>query len=224
MLSRTLLLTALCFLPVWLGDAVAKTPTEPGTQTRARKAKQPAFTNNLFAFRGMGEMWADTSIARVHRSSRFAGTGAFATNLSRVFGMEFELGYSRMTNPTYLEDSVEDGSGQTSLELIPVSASFTMRAEGERSEVFFGVGGAMVGFNDTSPLNAISGTKIGADIRFGTRIKTNFIQESLYPVESGLKRMDIELMMGRRQHRGFGMGEGLDLSAWRVGIGVAVRL
>jgi len=224
MLSRILLIALLVASPRQAMSADPGTPVPPDTEKKAKKPKQAAFSSSLFAFRGMGEMWADTSISRVHRSSRFAGTGAFATNLSRVFGMEFELGYTRMTSPTYLADSVEDGSGQTSFEMIPVSTSFTMRAEGERSEVFLGIGGAMVGFNDSSPLNAISGTKFGLDVRLGTRIKTNFLQESLYPVDRGLKRMDIELIMGRRQHRGFGLGEGLDLSAWRVGIGVAARL
>ena len=217
MLSRILLIALL------LGSSVSAQAKDAGEKAPA-KAKQPAFSDNLFAFRGMGEMWADTSIARVHRSSRFAGTGAFATNLSRIFGMEFELGYSRMTNPTYLADSIEDGAGQTSFEMIPVTASFTMRAQGQRSEIFFGVGGAMVGFNDSSPLNAISGTKFGLDMRLGTRIKTDFVQETLYPVDRGIKRVDIELLLGRRQHRGFGFGSGLDLSAWRVGIGVAARL
>jgi hypothetical protein len=61
-------------------------------------------------------------------------------------------------------------------------------------------------------------------MRLGTRIKTGFFQESLYPVDRGVKRMDVELILGRRQHRGFGMGKGLNLSAWRVGIGMAARL
>jgi hypothetical protein len=213
-------------------DKARKKDAAKTEKARAKKAKKeeaalrhvPAFSQSLFAFRGMGEMWADPAISRVHRSSRFGGTGAFGTNLGRVLGMEFELGYIRMTNPTYLENSVLDGAGQTSLELVPVTAALTVRGGGERSEVFFGLGGAMVGFNDSSPLNAVAGTKIGLDVRVGTRIRTDFVQESLYPVDRGVQRMDIEIMMGRRQHRGFGLGEGLDLSAWRVGVGVAVRL
>jgi hypothetical protein len=225
MLSRILVIAFFLGIPMSAEALGAGEGSDPAASAKtAKKPKQPAFSNNLFAFRGMGEMWADTSIARVHRSSRFAGTAAFATNLSRIFGMEFEIGYSRMTNPTYLADSVQDGAGQTSFEMVPVSSSFTVRAEGERSEVFMGVGVAMVGFTDTSPLNAISGTKFGLDVRLGVRIKTDFIQESLYPVERGLKRMDIEIILGRRQHRGFGLGSGLDLSAWRVGLGVAARL
>ena len=220
----------------WAQDTTEATEDSKKSKKKEKKAKkakkekvprtdrQKAFSSSLVAFRGMGEVWADAAISRVHRSSRFAGSGAFATNLSRVFGIECELGYSRMTNPTYLDGSLADGAGTTSFEMIPVAADLTMRAQGERSEVFFGLGAAMVGFNDTSPLNAVSGTKVGLDMRFGTRIKTGFLQESLYPVDRGLKSMDIELIFGRRQHRGFGMGQGLDLSAWRVGIGLAARL
>jgi len=206
------------------GKKKGKKKGKTKTKKVRRHESQKAFSSSLVAFRGMGEVWADTSIARVHRSSRFAGTGAFATNLSRVFGMEFELGYSRMTNPTYIVANGADGAGQTSFEMIPVVVDLTMRAEGERSEIFFGVGAAVVGFNDTSPLSAVAGTKVGLDMRLGTRIKTGFLQESLYPVDRGMRRVDVELILGRRQHRGFGFGQGLNLSAWRVGIGLAARL
>jgi hypothetical protein len=36
--------------------------------------------------------------------------------------------------------------------------------------------------------------------------------------------MDVELLIGRRQHHAFGVGEGFDFSAWRGGIGLVARL
>jgi hypothetical protein len=36
--------------------------------------------------------------------------------------------------------------------------------------------------------------------------------------------VDFELLLGRRQHQAFGMGEGFDFSAWRVGAGLVCRL
>ena len=39
-----------------------------------------------------------------------------------------------------------------------------------------------------------------------------------------MQRMDVEFLIGRRQHQAFGVGEGLDLSAWRIGVGLVGRL
>jgi hypothetical protein len=82
----------------------------------------------------------------------------------------------------------------------------------------------MVAFNDRSPTNAISGTKLGFDFRLGTRIRTWFIQESIRPDPRGINRMDFEILLGRRQHHMLGVGKGLNLSAWRVGAGIVARL
>ena len=102
-------------------------------------------------------------------------------------------------------------SGQATLELVPVAMNVTVRSEGRSSEVFAGFGPAFVAFNDRSPTNAISGMKLGLDMRLGIRIHTNFIQQSMRPGAGGFKRMDVELLLGRRQHQP-GFGSGFDLS------------
>jgi len=66
--------------------------------------------------------------------------------------------------------------------------------------------------------------KIGVDMRMAVQIHTHFVQESIRPGARGAQRMDVEFLIGRRQHQPFGIGEGLDLSAWRIGLGLVGRL
>jgi hypothetical protein len=191
--------------------------------TRERPAFEP-FSESAVGFRGVGEIWQESAVVMVHRSSRFGGTGFFSTAVTQRLGMEFELGYNRMVGTAIDPTTNQRTGGQATLELVPVSMNATFRTEGPRSEVFFGIGPAFVAFNDRSPTNAISGMKVGLDMRLGVRIHTNFLPESIRPGSGGFKRMDVEMMLGRRQHQVFGIGTGLDLSAWRVGGGLVCRL
>ena len=191
---------------------------------RERKPAYTPFSDNAVGFRGVGEIWQESAVVMVHRSSRFGGTGFFSTGITRLLGAEVELGYNRMVGKAIDPATNQRTSGQATLELVPVAMNVTARMEGRSSEVFAGVGPAFVAFNDRSPTNAISGMKLGLDMRLGIRIHTNFIQQSIRPGAGGFKRMDVELMLGRRQHQAFGIGSGLDLSAWRVGGGLVCRL
>ena len=83
------------------------------------------------------------------------------------------------------------------------------------------------------PNGSVSGTKLGMDFRTGIRIATKFLRSSKhpeaaytdkYPVQPGPKQLDIEIMLGQRFHQLFGVGEGFDLSAIRVGVGMHIRL
>jgi len=214
-------------------DAVAakkdkkKEPKEKAKKEIVEKPKRPkyaAFSENSVGFRGVGEIWQESAIVMVHRSSRFGGTGFFHTGISRLFGVEVELGYNRLKGKAVDQDTNQQTGHASTLELVPISMDTTIRAEGPTSEVLFGVGPAFVSFNDRSPTNAISGVKIGLDMRIAMRIHTHFLQESIRPGARGMRRMDFELMLGRRQHQAFGVGSGLDLSAWRVGAGFVGRL
>jgi hypothetical protein len=197
--------------------------TKEAKPAKERSAFDP-FSESAVGFRGVGEIWQESAVVMVHRSSRFGGTGFFSTSVTEMLGLEFELGYNRMVGTAIDPTTNQRTGGQATLELVPVSMDATIRSEGPRSEVFFGVGPAFVAFNDRSPTNAISGMKLGLDMRLGVRIRTKFLQESIRPGAGGFKRMDVELMLGRRQHQLFGIGSGLDLSAWRVGGGLVCRL
>ncbi|MEC8193903.1 MAG: hypothetical protein VX127_14290, partial [Myxococcota bacterium] len=189
----------------------------------ARSSTQP-FTENSVGFRGVGEVWQETAIHLVHESSRFGAAGFFHTGLTRLVGLELELGYNQMKGKAVDPSTNEKTGNSATLDLVPISIGATVRASGPTSELFFGAGPALVAFNDRSPTNAISGVKVGFDARLGVRIHTHFIQPSMRPGARGMRRMDVELMLGRRQHQAFGVGTGLDLSAWRVGAGLVGRL
>lgn len=191
---------------------------------KTKRPKYVAFSENSVGFRGVGEVWQESAIVMVHRSSRFGATGFFHTGVSRLFGVELELGYTRLKGKAIDPDTNQQTTNTATLELVPISMDTTIRVEGPTSEVLFGIGPAFVSFNDRSPTNAISGMKIGLDMRVAMRVHTHFIQESMRPGARGMRRMDFELLLGRRQHQAFGVGSGLDLSAWRVGAGFVGRL
>ena len=106
-------------------------------------------------------------------------------------------------------------SSQATLELVPVAMNVTVRSEGRSSEVFAGFGPAFVAFNDRSPTNAISGMKLGLDMRLKFESIPTLSSQSMRPGAGDFKRMDVELLLGRRQHQAFGFGSGLDLSLGR---------
>ena len=202
----------------------AKKAEKRKTKERPRRPSYAMFSENSVGFRGIGEVWQETAIALVHSSSRFGGAGFFHTGLTRSVGFEVELGYNQMKGKAVDPTTNEQTANSSTLELVPISIGATLRTGGPTSELFIGAGPALVAFNDRSPTNAISGVKIGGDMRVGVRIHTHFLQESIRPGARGLRRLDFELMLGRRQHQAFGVGSGLDLSAWRIGAGLVGRL
>ena len=203
--------------------------SEQAGKAKKVKRERPASSYELFSdrsvgFRGVGEVWQDAAIVMVHRSSRFGGTGFFSAGITPLFGMEIEIGYNRLVGSAVDPSSNEQTGNQSTLELVPIAMDGTIRMEGYSSDLIFGLGPAFVSFNDRSPTNAISGMKIGLDMRVAVQIHTQFIQQSIRPGARGMQRMDVEFLIGRRQHQAFGVGEGLDLSAWRIGLGLVGRL
>jgi len=229
-LSIVLLLTT--FSVVHISDASAAEEQEESTKKKVKKApKEPRsaptyepFSDKSVGFRGVGEVWQEAAIVMVHRSSRFGGTGFFSAGITELFGMEIEIGYNRLVGTAVDPTTNERTDNQATLELVPIAMDGTIRMEGSTSDLVFGAGPAFVSFNDRSPTNAISGMKIGIDMRVAVQIHTHFIQHSIRPGARGMRRMDLEFLIGRRQHQAFGVGEGLDLSAWRIGLGLVGRL
>lgn len=234
MIRHLILIVSLFFaFPVAFdAHALAAEPKEKAAKKKVEKSpKEPKsgptyepFSDKSVGFRGVGEVWQESAIVMVHRSSRFGGTGFFSAGITELFGMEIEIGYNRLVGSAVDPATNERTDNQATLELVPIAMDGTIRMEGSTSDLVFGAGPAFVSFNDRSPTNAISGMKIGIDMRVAVQIHTHFIQHSIRPGARGMRRMDLEFLIGRRQHQAFGVGEGLDLSAWRIGLGLVGRL
>jgi hypothetical protein len=118
--------------------------------------------------------------------------------------------------------------------LIPVTiGGSVLFPNGKNVEPFVGVGFSVVNFLEEIPNSSISGTKLGMDFRTGIRLATRFLRRTnhpdaayneSYPKPSGPKQLDVEIMFGQRFHQLFGVGEGFNLSAIRVGVGMQLRL
>lgn len=206
----------------------------------------PAPTQFIFGFRGVGEVWQDPAIVQSYRSSRFGGAGFGAISLWGPLLFEAEIGYMRQDSAGGRTVPAEDVpkallvrdpvSGEVdsaavyqiaggSIELMPVTFSLLARKEAGGAELFAGAGFAMAVFNEQTEVGAVSGVKPGLDMKAGARIHTNLVNPVIRPSGArSISGMDVELLLGRRQHHAFGLGSGFDFSAWRIGIGLTARL
>jgi len=164
----------------------------------------------LLGGRAVAEVWQDPNLATVYRSASLGVEGGFSWRPHSWLSLDGDAGVIRMT-----------GEEEQAIELIPMSLGVYARSQREESELFFGVGAALVPFSDQG--NAvITGSKLGLDVQMGVRLATDLINPSLSST-SPVQRADWEITVGRRQHM-TGEIPGLDLSAWRIGVGLVVRL
>ena len=183
----------------------------------------------LFGFRGVGEVWQDAAVVENYRASRFSGAGFVSYGLNRWLSTEMELGYMRTLSEsgrTLLNEQGEPYAqvAEGALELVPITLGLTATRDLGNAEAFWGGGFAMAVFTERTSAGTIGGAKPGFDLRTGIRIHTDFVQPRMRPHGStGAQGIDLELMLGRRQHHAFGVGTGFDFSAWRVGAGVVAR-
>lgn len=164
----------------------------------------------LLGGRAIASVWQDPNLATVYRSASLGIEGGFSWRPHSLLSLDGDAGVVRMT-----------GEAAQVIQLVPMSLSLCARAERERSELFFGLGPALVPFSDQG-LEVITGTKLGLDVQAGVRIASDLINPSLSST-SPVQRADWEITMGRRQHL-TGDAPGLDLSSWRLGVGLVVRL
>jgi hypothetical protein len=191
-----------------------------GTPAFAQDTEEPGGGDVMFGLRGVGEVWQDTSIITNYRSSRFAGAGFFGYGINDWLMIDAEVGYMRQD-----ADTSRSGVAAGALQLVPVTIALEARRDSARAELFGGAGFTTVAYSEETDVGVVAGAKPALDLRVGTRIHTNLVREPITgPGSPGLRGLDVELLIGRRQHHAFGLGTGFDLSAWRVGIGLAARL
>jgi hypothetical protein len=218
----------------------------PAAAQEAGEAPRPPWEPDvLFGFRGVGEVWQDPAIVQSYRSSRFSGAGFAALSLWKPVLLEAEVAYMRQasaggrTIPAdevpkallvrdetgALDETARYAIASGAVELMPVTFSVLARKDTGGAELFAGAGLALAVFNERTDAGTVSGIKPGLDMKAGVRVHTHVINPPVRP--SGgrpVQGMDVELLLGRRQHHAFGLGSGFDFSAWRIGIGLTARL
>lgn len=163
-----------------------------------------------------GEFWSDPSIIEIYTSSEVFVDLSLRYRFHQHFSVGAQVGLIDLSG----------NNNKSNLQIIPTVLHANVLFGNDRVEPFIGLGLSMVHFLETAPSTTISGTKVGMDFRSGFRIKTNFVQQQQHPsVQMGPKQMDIEVHVGQRFHQifGVGAGEGFNLSALRLGVGLNTR-
>ncbi len=180
----------------------------------------------LAGLRGVGEVWQDPYLIQdIGRSSRFGGTGFMSYRVWRFVGVDIEAGYHRMAGTGTTPNSGRTLTDATRWEMVPLALSASAVHRVGAVEVFGSVGTAFTVYTSTDSVGAITGTKVGPAFHAGARLDTGMVVPTIRrDAPYRLRSLDLELVVGRRQHQCFGVGEGLNLSAWRVGVGLLARL
>jgi hypothetical protein len=183
----------------------------------------------------VGETWRDPSIIQQYRSNRLFGVVGISHRFHQYASVDIEAGYTRM----------DGNKGLTTLQLLPFTVGATALFGTSQVEPFAGMGATFVSFSEEGPQTvfeqgAISGTKLGVDLRAGVRIGTRMVQPNYYPSDKygpnphdriGAKQLDFELLLGQRIHHigleddgSSTIGQGFDMGAFRIGAGMLLRL
>ncbi len=193
-------------------------------QAQQAVARDDSEIGLLLGARGIGEVLQEPTIGELYRSSRLTVTGFASYRVWRFVHVDVEVGYGRTLGDArekHGTDKVEDVSA---LELIPIAIMGSAVRQIGEAQVFASVGTAITVFGEDSVDGSVRGTKYGASFQLGTRLDTGLVRPTMRPGDSArIQSVDLEIVLGRRQHQLFGVGEGWNLSAWRVGIGLLAR-
>jgi opacity protein-like surface antigen len=179
--------------------------------------------------RGIGEVWSDTGIGTVYGSGGGFASLAVSRTVWGPVGLDLEISYRRMQHGLDVEQlSSTNFSANPALTLTPVVALVEYRhGLGSSASLFAGTGLAVVNFAEQhapneSGVGMTSGSRIAVEVRAGMRADTRLIRSKMAPATSIAKGVDFEGYLGRRVQRS--SVDGLNLNAWRVGLGLAFRL
>jgi hypothetical protein len=180
------------------------------------------------ALRGVGEVWQDNSISRIYRGSTFLGAVGIVLPIHTYVVLDIEGGFKRVAGVEVNAFTSERSAVESVFETVPFVFDVEGRLPLQGGELYFGVGPTVTVFTEEHSLRldtglvTTQGIKIGMDTRLGLRFETNLVRPSLAPGNrSAISGVDLEFWMGRRWQ--FGQ-EGFDLSAWRGGAGLMLRM
>ena len=171
-----------------------------------------------------GEQWKDPNIGDIYKSSHMYPMVGGSYRFHRNMALGLDTGVYQ----------IEGNLGATEFRSFPLFIGGSLLgAKSDLIEPFLSVGATFVSFAEDTPVDDVSGTKLGTEVRTGLRIATKYVNPIIYPEsqygpnpssETALKQLDIEVVFAQRIHHAFGLGTGFDLGTFRFGVGLQLRL
>ncbi|MEN0065238.1 MAG: hypothetical protein AAGA48_24045 [Myxococcota bacterium] len=172
--------------------------------------------------RGQASAWADPAIGTFYRTGALMGGAGVVVDVFGPISADLDVAYKR-ANP-----ALDPSDDSTRFELVPVTlfAEYNFKFANAPVLPFAGLGFAMVQFAERhAPMpdgrTVTRGMRPAIELRTGVRVDLGLVPGSL--MRTGpVKSIDLEVFGGRRLEMPGGMG--FNLSAWRAGLGLGVRL
>lgn len=168
------------------------------------------------------ERWNEDALLAIYgKNGKMIPNISMSYRFHKHFALDVEAGSARLTA----------NDERQVFQVVPVSVGGSVLFGNQNVEPFVGVGAGFVQFSEklkryekSTPV-ATYGTKLGVDSKAGLRIGTRFIQNSQHPgAPQSFSQMDVEIFMGYRVHQAGSIGTGLNLNAFRAGVGLKFRL
>ena len=216
-LSHASVFSLFCFL---FANPVAAQENAQSNQASSPNSFVAGFSTQEARF-GLGvvsETWSDTSLGQVYTNQKLVPHFGLSYRFHRNMTIDAEVGFAQETG----------NSDKSTFTIVPVTVGASAVFPVGTVEPFFGLGASFVQFSevfDTAPSYDVYGTKMGLDVRGGIRIGSRFVRKSQHPnAPSGPNQMDVQLLIGQRFNQTFGFGDGINLDAFRVGVGLNFRI
>jgi hypothetical protein len=179
-------------------------------------AAQPD-TDLRLALRGVAESWAEPAVAAIYKGGAFSSGIAVVAPIHKSFFADIEFTYRK----------VADAQDRQQFEILPTTALVGIHMPGpDNVDGYLGLGPSFVTWRETYPVRrgteVMTGTKFAAEARAGVRFALDIIQPTMSGTGSPFESFELDLFGARRVQAP--LGKGLDLSAWRVGLGLTVVL
>ncbi len=207
------------------------------------ESREPAEPSVRVSLRGVAETWDDSAIGTVYRTGMFAPGVAIGMPLAGPVALEVEGAYRRIKP----RDGTASAGLDARMEVVPLvltadlalkraprwtwsvgaGPSLTVFAERHPENIAYtretsDAADSAEDSTNTGPTSVVRGARLGLEARTRVAIDTGLFEPSRIPGIAGPSGLDVELFAARRFTRPG--APGLQLGAWRLGVGVAFRL
>lgn len=169
------------------------------------------------------ERWQEPALMSVYgKSGKVLPNVSLSYRFHKHLSLDVQAGMGRLNTD----------NDRNVFQILPVTVGTSILFGNKDIEPFIGVGAGFVQFSEqllpyvgSTSAETVYGTKLGVDTKAGLRIGTRMIQTSQHPTApQGFSQMDVEVLMGYRVHQAFQIGTGLNMNAFRFGVGLNFRL